>query len=336
MEVYVPVAERLGMSTFRTALEDLAFKELEPKEYEETRAVLYKKREEMESALAEGLRDVKRKLAESGMRTFRTEMRIKGIRSLAIKMDEREGNIDKVYDVFALRIIVPTVEDCYRVMGILHAAWRPIPGRIKDYIATPKPNGYRSLHTVVITDRGLTIEMQIRTEEMHRESLYGVASHFTYKAKAPIDPEERTTWIKFLLPRLMQTRPVATPEKPNPAWLNDLGKAVDEFGNEGFKDALKEDFFARRMFVFTPKGDAIDLPVGATAVDFAYAVHSDLGDTMAGAKANGKIIPLDTPLHNGSIVEIIRKKSGKPNKKWLEFAKTSGAKKHIKSALQQK
>ncbi|MEK7531047.1 MAG: RelA/SpoT family protein [Patescibacteria group bacterium] len=335
MEVYVPIAGRLGMGAIRKRLEDLAFKVLEPKKYAETFRTLKEKRAEQEKTLLEILKDMKRDLAEGGMRNFKTETRIKGIHSFAIKLENKDGHIDKVYDLFAIRIIVPTVEDCYKALGIVHAHHTAVPGRIKDYIATPKPNGYRSLHTVIMTGHGLAVEIQIRTEEMHAESQYGVVSHFGYKTNE--SASSKMTYMQWLIPRLMRTKKVETGvAAPIPKWLTDLAKAVGDHPSKSLDEALKEDFFAERMFAFTPKGDVVDLPVGATPVDFAYSIHSDIGDAMVGAKVNGKMMSIESSLHNGDKVEIITKKSGSPNKKWLEFAKTTSAKKHIRAALLKK
>lgn len=336
MEVYVPIAERLGMRSMRTELEDLAFKALDPAHYADTEHKLKERRSEMEEALEADLKDLKRALGEAKISKFRTEMRVKGIRSLDLKLKEKDQDIDKVYDLFALRIILPTVDDCYKVLGIIHALWKPVPSRIKDYIAFPKPNGYRSLHTTIITRHKTVVEIQIRTEEMHIENQFGVASHFNYKSGKKNTKETSAGWFAGMLSTLMRTKQ-SKQEVSSPQWLKELTAAADEHvGPQDFEEALKEDFFARRMFVFTPKGDVIDLPIGATPVDFAYAVHSDVGDTMVGARVNGKMVALDDALHNGSVVEVLTKKNGVPNKKWLEFAKTSGAKHHIRAALQKK
>lgn len=329
MEVYVPIAERLGMSIIKAQLEDLCFKTLEPEEYEETKKLLAQRRSELQEQLEEELKELKKELGKNGIRSFRTETRVKGVYSFARKLKKKGGELGLIYDLFAVRIVVKNIEDCYRILGVVHSLWRPIPGRIKDYIAFPKPNGYRSLHTSVLTHRGITVEVQIRTEEMHRESQYGVASHFGYKAN---DGMASIEWIRKFLPNLMKT---GTPtEEGVPQWMRDLTEAQSDLsGFEVLDQALKEDFFAERMFVFTPKGDVIDLPVGATPVDFAYAIHSSIGDTMAGSKVNGRMVTLETPLKNGDMVEILTKKTGKPNKKWVSFAKTANAKKHIRSAL---
>lgn len=330
MEVYVPIAERLGMSVVKTQLEDLCFKTLEPERYEETKKLLAERRSELEERLIDEVKELKKELGKNNVRNFRTETRVKGVYSFARKIEKKEGDISSIYDILALRVIVKNVEECYRVLGIVHAVWRPIPGRIKDYIAFPKPNGYQSIHTSILTHHGITVEVQIRTEQMHREGQYGVASHFSYSTQqeSAISPLE---WIRRLLPNLMKT---GTSANSTPRWVQDLTEAQSELAEtDTLNRALKEDFFAERMFVFTPKGDVIDLPVGATSVDFAYSIHSSIGDTMSGARINGRMVALETPLKNGDVVEIITKKNGTPNKKWISFAKTANARKHIRSAL---
>lgn len=327
LEIYVPIAERLGMGVFKSQLQDLAFKVTDPEGYKNAEHFMEAQREEMETSLSEAIKDIKRELAAAGLRTFTTETRVKSLASFAQKLEKKHGKVEKIYDIFALRIIVPTVEDCYRVMGIVHNTWRPVPGRVKDYIAYPKPNGYRSIHTAVTTPRGLVIEVQIRTDEMHRESQFGIMSHYSYKHNKP--ETGYLKWIRRTVPSLTKPQPIGAPK-----WLRDLTEALAETEAEHFKEALRQDFFAERIFTFTPKNDAVDLPLGATPVDFAYAIHSDLGDRATGALVNGKLVHLDTPLANGDHVEIKTRKAGVPNRKWLDFVKTANARKHIRSALQ--
>lgn len=334
-EIYVPVAERLGIGVVKAKLEDLAFKTLEPERYSEMERFLKERSETAKDALNKAVNDLRKALAEAGIRKFHTEARLKNVHSFATKLARKENDPDKVYDIFAIRVVVPTVEDCYRALGVIHTIWTPMPGRIKDYIATPKPNGYRTLHTTIITPHKLIMEIQIRSEEMQQESKFGIAAHFLYKNKNQ-NPEKLTasSWIWKYLPSLMRSRANGSKNPPadSPRWLKELNNAAEEFSTStAFEQALREDFFAQRMFVFTPKGDVIDLPVGATPIDFAYAVHSNVGNTMIGAKVNGKMRVLGEPLENGDIVEILTKKSAKPNKKWLNFAKTSGAKHHIRN-----
>jgi GTP pyrophosphokinase len=332
-EVYVPIAERLGIGVVKAQLEDLAMKALDPEKYQETAAFLKERSEASRDALEDAKNELRKALVAGGMRTFRLESRVKNVHSFAKKLAKKGGDVDKVYDIFAIRVIVPTVEDCYRALGVVHALWRPMLGRVKDYIAAPKPNGYRSLHTTVITRREITIEMQIRSEEMQREAQFGVATHFNYKRGIPAFFTSGE-WIKKFIPSLMKLQTGSPEAAPKPRWLTDLVEAAKvEEKQEAFQQTLAEDFLAERMFVFTPKGDVIDLPVGATIIDFAYAIHSDVGNAMIGAKVDGKMVPLDTELGNGDIVEVVTKKSAKPNKKWLAYAKTAGAKHHIRSAI---
>ncbi len=343
-EVYVPIAERLGIGLIKAQLEDLAFKTLEPERYKEIHQFLTEKKETEKEALDRAVNDLRKALAEAGIRNFRTEARVKNVHSFAAKLIRKDNDPDKVYDIFAIRIVVPTLEDCYRAFGVIHNIWRPIPGRIKDYIASPKPNGYRTLHTTIITPHKLIIEVQIRSEEMQQESKFGVAAHFLYKNQnknSESGKETKPSWAWRFVPSLMKIargqKTDAPSTAPTPHWLKELHTAAKEFqGEESFESALREDFFARRMFVFTPKGDVIDLPIGATPIDFAYAVHTKLVDLMSGAKVNGKLVGLDTELHKGDIVEIQTKKLGTPNKKWLDYAKTTSAKRYIRTTLKKK
>ena len=284
--------------------------------------------------------------------------------SLYIKLRSRDWDPEKIYDMLAVRVTVKTMEDCYRALGAVHALWRPLPGRIKDYIAFPKPNGYQSLHTTVFTGDGGTVEIQIRTEDMHRESEYGVAAHFEYKERAGLKEPDPSyiAWAKKLLSALVSWRSPAAPaasalaqghaknpveeaaprnrmeengnESDIPAWVRRLGEIGSTTEEKEFWEHLKDDFFKNRVFIFTPKGDVVDLPVDSRPVDFAYAIHSDIGDHMHGAKVNGKLASLDTALKNGDIVEIQTRAASHPTQKWLEVSRTTLAKKHIRAALQ--
>ncbi|HVM73745.1 MAG TPA: HD domain-containing protein [Candidatus Paceibacterota bacterium] len=341
LEIYAPIADRLGMSVMKTDLEDAAFRFAYPKEYERVRELLKERKNENEKRLEKTEKDLKRELAEANIRTFRTEARRKGIYSLFRKLERKGWDINQIYDILALRVIFPSVADCYSALGIIHGHWRPVPGKIKDYIAFPKPNGYQSIHTTVYTGDGGAIEIQLRTEAQHREALYGIASHLTYK-EIQSGAAKRTSleWIRQFFPLIGRstTAPVDE-EKPVvrenvPQWLEQLAHAHHSpEKSEEYLDTLKSDFFSHRVFVFTPKGDVIDLPIEATPIDFAYAVHSDLGNHMSGARVNGKMVSMDTPLRNGDLVDIITKSSAKPSRKWHDIAKTSMAKKHIRAAL---
>lgn len=334
LEIYAPIADRLGMSVVKQELEDAAFPYAFPKAYEKTRELFKERRKESEKRLEKVEHDLKRELAEAGIRSFRTEARIKGIYSLFRKLERKKWDIDAIFDVTALRVIFPTVADCYTALGIIHGHWRPVPGKIKDYIAFPKPNGYQSIHTTVYTGDGGALEIQLRTEAMHQEAIFGIASHLTYKERQAGTESKRggIEWLRQFFP-ILSRKGVAVKQEPNPpAWVHDLAHAHGDDG-EQYLDSLKQDFFSHRIFVFTPKGDVIDLPLAATPIDFAYAVHSDIGDHLSGARVNGKLVSLDTPLHNGDRVEVVTRAAGKPSRKWLDMALTNMAKKHIRAAL---
>jgi len=342
LEIYAPIADRLGMSVVKTDLEDAAFPYAFPAEFEKTRELLRERKSDNERRLEKAEKDLKRELAEVGMREFQTEARVKGIYSLYKKLERRNWDIMSIYDILALRIIVPTVADCYTTLGVVHKHWRPVPGKIKDYIAFPKPNGYQSIHTTVYTGDGGALEIQIRTEAMHREAQFGIASHLTYKEdhrymNAPHGGG--LSWIRQFIPSLGRAQKVAPAVEPSkhgnvPQWIKELASAheLDEKSDE-YLESIKSDFFTHRVFVFTPKSDVIDLPLGATPIDFAYAIHTEIANRMAGARVNGKMVSLDTPLRNGDLVEIITKANAHPTRKWLDAAKTTLARKMIRAAL---
>jgi guanosine-3',5'-bis(diphosphate) 3'-pyrophosphohydrolase len=338
LEIYAPIADRLGMSVAKQELEDAAFPYALPKEYEKARELFKERKNENEKRLEKTERDLKRELAEAGLLNFRTEARLKGTYSLYRKLERKSWDSSKIYDMRALRVIFPTVADCYSALGVIHAHWRPVPGKIKDYIAFPKPNGYQSIHTTVYTGDGGALEIQLRTEAQHREAQFGIASHLNYKEA--LDKGSKRGgggWLRQFFPRRSK-QPVAEESesvgKTIPGWVKELAHVHHgDQESEEYLDTLKTDFFSHRVFVFTPKGDVIDLPIEATPIDFAYAVHSDLGNHMSGARVNGKMVSLETPLKNGDMVEIITKASGKPSRKWHDIAKTSMAKKHIRAAL---
>jgi GTP pyrophosphokinase len=341
LEIYAPIADRLGMSVAKQELEDAAFPWAYPKEYEKTRELLKERHTENDKRLEKVEKDLKRELGDAKIRAFRTEARRKGIYSLFRKLERKNWDITQIYDILALRVIFPTVADCYAALGVIHSHWRPVPGKIKDYIAFPKPNGYQSIHTTVYTGDGGALEMQLRTEAMHREALFGIASHLSYKEAMTGNSaggRGSLSWVRQFFPRLRGgATPVSTSVSPGsvPDWVKDLALAHSPGESEEYLDRLKSDFFSHRVFVFTPKSDVIDLPMGATPIDFAYAVHSDVGNFMSGARVNGKMVSLDTNLRNGDMVEIITKPSAKPSRKWHDMAKTNMAKKHIRNALGQ-
>ena len=350
LEIYVPVAHRLGIGRVRKELEDLAFPYVYPEEYKRTKDILTARAKKSNETLEKERKILQKKLAEAGFRDFSTSYRVKGMYSLYHKLQRKEWDIDQIYDLLAMRVIVDSVEDCYKVLGIIHELWRPLPKRMKDYIAFPKPNGYKSIHTTVTTPRSTIMEIQIRTEQMHREAEYGVASHIMYKDHTL---EQKTNSSKFasLIPSLF--RPFAwksnssnsLPEmkdKPHydkiPKWISEIGEiyTAEKTTGQEFVDDMRRDFFKHRIFVFTPNGDVVDLPLGATPIDFAYAIHSEIGNQTSGAKINSKLVSLDTDLKNGDIVEIETRKNSQPSHKWLDMAKTSLAKRHIRSYLMSK
>ncbi|MGB3988803.1 MAG: HD domain-containing protein [Minisyncoccales bacterium] len=337
LEIYVPIAYRLGIRKFNRKLEDLAFPYVYPNEYKKTKELSRARAKEDQQRLERFQRAVKKTLAKKGMTDFNVDYRLKTLYSLFRKLERKDWNIEKIYDISALRIIVNTVEDCYIVLGIIHGRWRPLPGRIKDYIAFPKPNGYQALHTTIFTGYGNVIEIQIKTKEMHREAEFGIASHINYKSKNHKDKTDNFLWIRRLLPfkpNFKENEQESIDFKDVPAWIKDLVDYQEsEHGNID-KEELKTDFFQQRIFVFTPKGDVVDLPIDSTPIDFAYAIHSDIGNSVSGAKVNGKMTSLESPLLNGDIVEIMTKRSGLPRRKWLDYVKTASARKHIRAAIQ--
>ena len=314
IEVYAPLANRLGMGKLKGDLEDAAFPFAFPKEYMQIEEIIKEKKGLYEKYLTEVSEKLKSELRKNKIKVVEINYRIKHKYSLYKKLLKYNMDIDKIYDIVALRVVVDTVEECYRVLGLVHSLWNPLPGRIKDYIALPKPNGYRSIHTTIFTGLGGIAEIQIRTEEMHAEAAYGIAAHFAYKEqgeKKVRDDKDKFKWIEE---------------------LKELKYSPDDPKN--FFNHLKMDFFNDRIFIFTPQGDVIDMPEDSTPIDFAYAIHSDIGDHTSGAKINGKMSTIFSKLKNGDIVEIATKKDAHPSSKWLENAKTAIAKKHVKSYLE--
>ena len=338
LQIYAPLAYRLGITTLSRRLEDLSFEYVYPEDFKRVKQILKERSRQTLSKLEKVDRSIKKKLAENGMREFRTDKRIKGLYSLYRKLMRKHWDTEKVYDIAALRLIVKDVATCYQVLGILHQNYRPMPGRIKDYIAFPKPNGYQSIHTTIFTGDGGLVEIQIRTEEMHQRAEFGAASHLGYKKKTtgiPYVLEKDKSWVEKLLTRFFESneRYEATSlDAQAPEWLASLAQDTDP-GEDNYEQDLTDDFFSHRIFIFTPLGDVIDLPEGSTPIDFAFQVHTEIGSHTAGAKIGGKLISLDTKLQNGDIVEIITKPSAKPSAKWLDFAITSEARRKIKSIL---
>ena len=351
LEIYAPIADRLGMGRLKKELEDLAFPAVDPDAYRHAVEVRKLKTKETEEGLARVQKELQHALVRKDIKNFSTAIRMKGLWSLHQKLKRKGDDITSIHDIAALRVIVPTVDDCYIALGVIHALWKPLPGEFKDYISFPKPNGYQSLHTTVLTAEAGIVEMQVRTEDMHRRAQFGIASHMSYKElgkTAPTSAFRRLSfpWVRDLIPTLLnfkKTPVAAAPDTSNkkvptdvPRWLTELADAhASVAGANDFVEGLKSDFFSHRVFVFTPRGDVIDLPIESTPADFAYAIHSDLGDHMQGAKVNGKLVSFDTKLRNGDVVEIIRRESARPTSKWLDLVKTSVARKHIRAALEE-
>lgn len=320
IEIHARLADRIGMRKLKGELEDAAFPYLYPKEYGQTEKILEANGKSNQKELDKVTKEIKKALEEQGVKIIEVSSRAKHKYSLWCKVKRYEMNIERVYDIVALRVIVEDVENCYRVLGIIHGLFQPVPGRIKDYIATPKKNGYRSLHTTIFTGNGGVVEIQIRTPQMHAEAAYGIAAHFIYKEmgkgtlkstdKEPIN--KKLEWVDQ---------------------LKELHKIVDKPAK--FLEHLKMDLFQDRIFVFTPKGDVVDLPIESSPIDFAYAIHSDIGNHAQSASINHKMSPLNTKLKNNDIVEIVTNKKAIPSSKWLEYAKTTMAKKHINAYLKE-
>lgn len=308
LEIYAPIAGLLGIARLKWQMEDICFKILYPEKYHELE---YKYEVERKVERNRFFQKIKKilipKLTEAGIKCT-IEVRFKHLYSIYLKMQKKDRKFDEIYDVFALRLVVSTIDDCYKSLGVIHTLWKPKPNRFKDYIAVPKPNGYRSLHTTIFGPDGKTTEFQIRTEEMHEESIYGLAAHWYYKI------QHGTTTYK------------------TPAWIEEIIDIQKEITNTSeFVKKIKLDIFRDRIFIFSPKGDVFELPEQATPIDFAYAVHTNIGNKAAGVLINDKLGRLDQELKNGDFVEIIiEKKRPYPNRDWLKFVKTKRARDRIK------
>ena len=311
IEIYAPIAHRLGMGKVRGELEDLAFQHLEPDAYREILGAIESKRHSNDEFLNEIRHTVESELRQEGI-PARIDGRVKRPYSVFQKMRRQKISLDQVYDLMALRILTDSVKNCYAALGVIHNKWRPIPGRIKDFIAIPRPNLYQSLHTSVVGPHGQTFEVQIRTEEMHRIAEEGIAAHWKYKEgrTGPAVDDQRIAWLRHLV-----------------EWQRD----VQDPGE--FMSTLKVDLYPEEAYTFTPRGKVIVLPRDATPIDFAYAIHSDVGSTCVGAKVNGRIVPLRSTLRNGDIVEIMTQPGHEPSKDWLAFVKTSRARNKIKHLI---
>ena len=310
LEIFAPLAHRLGIFNIKWELEDLSFRYLEPDKYYDLVDQMKQKRHVREEIVNEAI-DVLKKALDDAHIHCEINGRPKHFYSIYKKMKKDNRDLSQVYDLFAIRVIVDDVKDCYGVLGIVHSLWKPLPYRFKDYIAMPKPNNYQSLHTTVIGTRGQPVEIQIRTWEMHRIAEYGVAAHWRYK-------EGNQTANKDAFDEKM-------------GWLRNLLEWQDTSNPKEFVNALKLDAFSDEVFVFSPRGDVIDLPQGSIPIDFAYRIHTDVGHRCVGAKINGKIVPLDYKLKNGDIVEIITSKVGKPSLDWLNIIGSSESRSKIRS-----
>lgn len=311
LEVYAPLADRLSMGQLKGRLEDAAFPYAYPKEYQEVKQLRQSRKDAAMPDLLKVEHHIKNILQEHHVNHAQIDHREKHLYSLWKKLQKYKMDITHVYDIVAMRIIVKTVEECYLVLGLIHGMYKPLPGRIKDYIALPKPNGYRSLHTTIITEKGAIVEIQIRTEEMHAEAEYGLAAHFAYKENFSTE-DGRYSWIREL-------RDTQTTEEN-----------IDRFLKN-----LRMDFFNDRVFAFTPKGDIINLPEGGCVLDFAFNVHSEIGMHAQAGEVNGKYVPLHHKLVNGDVVKVITSKKVTPSSKWLDFTKSTIARKHIEKYLKQ-
>ena len=311
IEIYAPIAHRLGMGKVRGELEDLAFQHLEPDAWQEIMGAIESRRHSNEEFLHEIRQTVEAELRREGI-PARIDGRVKRPYSVFQKLRRQKIAIDQVYDLMALRIITDSVKNCYAALGVIHNRWRPIPGRIKDFIAIPRPNLYQSLHTSVVGPHGQTFEVQIRTEEMHRIAEEGIAAHWKYKEgrKGPAADDQRIAWLRHLV-----------------EWQRDMQDPGE------FMSTLKVDLYPEEVYTFTPRGKVIVLPRDATPIDFAYAIHSDVGNTCVGAKVNSRIVPLRSALRNGDIVEIMTQPGHEPSKDWLAFVKTSRARNKIKHVI---
>ena len=310
LEIYAPIAHRLGMGKMRGELEDLAFRYLDPEAFAEISQAIDSQRAANEEYLERMRRTVEDELRRQGI-PARVDGRVKRAFSVYQKLKRQKISLEQVYDLFALRIITDSVKNCYGALGVIHNEWRPVPGRIKDFIAIPRPNLYQSLHTSVVGPEGKHVEIQIRTEEMHRIAEEGIAAHWKYKeGQRNAQDDQRIAWLRQLV-----------------EWQQDMRDPAD------FSSTLKLDLYPEEVYCFTPKGRVITLPSGASPIDFAYAVHSQVGNNCAGAKVNGRIVQLKYGLHNGDVVDILTQAGHMPSKDWLSIVKTSRARNKIKHVI---
>ena len=310
LDIYAPIAHRLGMGKIRGELEDLGFRYMDPISHQQVQEAVEARRKAGEQFLAKVEQVLRDKLKEAGI-TAKVESRIKRLYSIHKKLLRQRIGVDQVYDLYAMRVVTQSVQDCYAVLGIVHNVWRPVPGRIKDFIAMPRPNFYQSLHTSVITEEGEAFEVQIRTEEMHKMAEEGIAAHWKYKdGPVSAQDEQRLAWLRQVV-----------------EWQRDVSDP-----NE-FLSTLKIDLYPEEVYTFTPKGKVVVLPRDSSPIDFAYTVHTEVGHSCVGAKVNGRMVPLRHKLHSGDIVEILTQPGHKPSRDWLAVVKSSRARNKIKHWL---
>ena len=310
LEIYAPIAHRLGMGKIRGELEDLGFRYVDPIAYRQVHDAVEARRKAGEAFLARVESIFRDKLKEAGI-TATVESRIKRLYSIHKKLQRQHIAVEQVYDLYAMRVITKSVQDCYAVLGIIHNLWRPVPGRIKDFIAMPRPNFYQSLHTSVIAEEGTPFEVQIRTEEMHKMAEEGIAAHWKYKdGPVSAQDEQRLAWLRQVV-----------------EWQRDVSDPSE------FLSTLKIDLYPEEVYTFTPKGKVVVLPRDSSPIDFAYSVHTEVGHSCVGAKVNGRMVPLRFKLHSGDIVEILTQTGHKPSRDWLAIAKSSRARNKIKHWL---
>ena len=310
LEIYAPIAHRLGMGKIRGELEDLGFRYVDPIAYQQVHDAVEARRKAGEAFLARVESIFRDKLKEAGI-TATVESRIKRLYSIHKKLQRQHIAVEQVYDLYAMRVITKSVQDCYAVLGIIHNLWRPVPGRIKDFIAMPRPNFYQSLHTSVIAEEGTPFEVQIRTEEMHKMAEEGIAAHWKYKdGPVSAQDEQRLAWLRQVV-----------------EWQRDVADPSE------FLSTLKIDLYPEEVYTFTPKGKVVVLPRDSSPIDFAYSVHTEVGHSCVGAKVNGRMVPLRFKLHSGDIVEILTQTGHKPSRDWLAIAKSSRARNKIKHWL---
>src|ERR671914_858178 len=313
LDIFAPIAHRLGMGRVRGELEDLAFKHLHPEDFQELAAQLERRRPEHEAFLREITARIEEKMGEADVPVLRVEVRVKRLYSIWKKLRRQKIALDQVYDLIAARVVTPDdVRHCYAALGVIQTTWQPIPGRIKDWIATPRDNLYRSLHTSVIGPKGQPFEIQIRTEEMHRMAEEGVAAHWKYKEgrRGAREDDEAFQWLRSLV-----------------EWSQEVKDSRE------FLESLKVDLYPKDVYAFTPMGKVIQLPRGATPVDFAFAIHTEVGNKCTGARINNRIVPLRTQIQNGDVIEILTSPNSKPSRDWLNFVKTSRARNRVRHAV---